>query len=257
MKASEVTAAFGLEQLYLRTLQGIVGENAITRARAPECGSPITYNTAPPPMTSTCPLEKGPRPLELIMTKKKQSQSLFDFLVQKPWWVSMVGAIVLTMGIGALFPPDKRVFGLAAGIPFLIVGFIAAWRQWMAPSSATLARVREKALAMNWPEFAAYLSAALRSQGYEVKAYDGKGADFEISKPGKHLLLACKRWKAASLGVETLRELQAASEDKGLHAMCITMGRISPAAFEYAAQERIDLMDAEGLVLLLASAKSE
>lgn len=189
------------------------------------------------------------------MTKKKQSRSLFGFLVEQPWWVSFVGAMFVTMGVGALFPEDKRVFGLAAGIPFFIIGLIAAWRQWKAPSTEKLNEIRENALAMNWSEFSAYLKRALEKNGYEVKPHTGNGADFEIIKPGKHLLLSCKRWKAANVGVEALRELQAAAEQKGLRAMYITMGRISPAAFTFAAQERIDLMDAEGLALLLASAK--
>jgi restriction system protein len=189
------------------------------------------------------------------MTKKKPSRNLFEFLVQQPWWVSMAGAVLLTMGVGALFPPEKRALGVAAGLPFLIVGLIAAWRQWTGPSAAKLTEVQEKALAMNWPEFSAYLTRAFQSNGFEVKPYAGKGADFEISKPGKHLLVSCKRWKAANVGVEPLRELQAAAEAKGLRAMLLTMGRISPAAFDYAAQERIDLMDADGVTMLLASVK--
>lgn len=189
--------------------------------------------------------------------KKKPSKNLFEFLVQQPWWVSMVGALLFSMGVGSLFPEEKRILGLAAGIPFLIIGFIAAWRQWMAPSQKKLDAVHEKVMSMSWPEFSAYLSKALHKHGYEVKPYQGKGADFEISKPGKHLLLSCKRWKAANVGAESLRELQAAAEAKGLRAMYVTVGKISPVAFEYAAQERIDLMDAEGLVLLLASARAE
>jgi restriction system protein len=189
------------------------------------------------------------------MKQKKEVRSLFQFLVQKPWWVSMVGAVLFTLGFGALFPPEKRLLGIAAGLPFLIVGLIAAWRQWTGPSAAKIASMQEKALSMSWPEFSAHLTRAFQSNGFQVKPYAGKGADFEIIKPGKHLLVACKRWKAANVGVDPLRELQAAAEAKGLRGMLLTMGRISPAAFEYAAQERLDLMDADGVAMLLASVK--
>ncbi len=187
--------------------------------------------------------------------KKKQKQTLFDLLVVQPWWVSMIAAMLITLGVGALFPQDKKIFGVAAGIPFFIIGIIAAWRQWTVPSSAKLTAIHEKVANMNWPEFSDYLTRALQSKGYEVKPYEGKGADFEIIKPGNHMLLSCKRWKAANLGVEPLRELQAAAEKEALSAMCMTTAKISPAAFTYAANERIDLMDADGMVLLLANAK--
>lgn len=187
--------------------------------------------------------------------KKKQKQSLFDLLVVQPWWVSMVAASLITLGVGALFPPDKRIFGLAAGIPFFLIGVIAAWRQWKAPSPARIEELQQKVMEMSWPEFSVLLSRALQHNGYEVTPYEGNGADFEIQKPGRHLLLSCKRWRAANLGVEPLRELQKAAESQGLHGMYMTMGKISPAAFKYAASERIDLMDSEGLILLLAAAK--
>ena len=167
----------------------------------------------------------------------------------------MIAALVITAGVGALFPDDKRIFGLAAGIPFFVIGVIAAWRQFKAPSQAKLDAIREKVTAMNWPEFAAYLTRALQNSGYEVKPYEGKGAELEITKPGTHLLVSCKRWKAANLGVEALRELQNAAESKGLQAMCITLGKFSPSAFTYAESERIILMDAEGLILLLVTAE--
>jgi restriction system protein len=69
---------------------------------------------------------------------------------------------------------------------------------------------------MAWRDFAQALTEAYTRQGYAVTPWEGAGADLQLVKAGRTTLVSCKRWKAAKVGVEVLRELvaQAAPDDE-------------------------------------------
>ena len=119
-------------------------------------------------------------------------------LLRSSCWISFAIAATITAVAIALLPETHRILGTVSGLPFLVIGCIAAWKQSQAPSRAridsTLAAVR----AMSWAEFSRAIEMAYRQQGYAVSALSGTAANFEITKDGRTALVNCKRWKVAT-----------------------------------------------------------
>jgi restriction system protein len=75
----------------------------------------------------------------------------------------------------------------------------------------------------------------------------------QLEKKGVLTVVSAKRWKAAALGVESLRELVAARDAlEARNCVCITLGQVSAKANEYAEQNRITLISDADLVALTA-----
>lgn len=185
------------------------------------------------------------------MKLKMSENSLFAILLRKPWWISIAIAAVVSLAASMLFPRAYAVYGVSAGFPFLVIGVIAAVRQWRAPGAALVAHTLESVTAMSWRDFANAIEAAYRRDGYEVKRREG-GADFEIAKDGRKTVVSGKRWKAANTGVEPLRELAAAAESCGAHdKFYITVGQLSDNARRYADEQGIRVLREAALAELL------
>jgi restriction system protein len=189
------------------------------------------------------------------MNWKMNENSLFAILLRSRWWVSFVLAGAVTAIAIALLPEAYRVFGAVTGLPFLVIGCIAAWKQFQAPSTAridaTLAAVR----AMSWADFSRGIEAAYRQQGYGVSAVAGSAANFEITKGGRTSLVNCKRWKAAHTGVEALQELHGMREARGAHeCIYVATGEVTGAARAFAVKHGVKLVGGAELALLLPAA---
>ncbi|XXS61946.1 restriction endonuclease [Achromobacter xylosoxidans] len=114
----------------------------------------------------------------------------------------------------------------------------------------------QAAAAMSWQQFAATVEAGFRRDGCEVERLQGPGADFALTKDGHVAMVGAKRWKAARVGVEPLRELQAAREKRGAReAIYIALGEVSDNALQYARAEGVSLMTAPELAKLLRDLK--
>lgn len=186
------------------------------------------------------------------MKWKMSEKSLFALLLRSPWWISIAVFAGFALLARALLPPAYVWAGLFGGLPFLVIGVIAARRQWLAPKPAQLAQQLERLSAMAWRDFAKAVTEAYTRQGFVVTAFEGVGADLQLVKAGRTTLVSCKRWKAAKLGVETLRDLVAARQrqDASLCA-CLTLGQLSDTARSYAKAEGVQVVDAEALATLM------
>jgi restriction system protein len=186
------------------------------------------------------------------MKWKMSDKSLFALLLRSPWWVSIAVFAGLALLARALLPDAYVWAGLFGGLPFLVIGVIAARRQWLAPKPAQVAQQLERVSTMVWRDFAQTLTEAYSRQGYVVTPYEGAGADLQLVKAGQTTLISCKRWKAAKLGVEVVRELVAARQrqDASLCA-CITLGQLSDTARAYAKAEGVQVIEAEELAALM------
>ncbi|OWW20742.1 restriction endonuclease [Noviherbaspirillum denitrificans] len=185
------------------------------------------------------------------MKLKMSENSLFAILLRKPWWISILIAIVASLAASVLFPRQYAAYGISAGFPFFVIGIIAAVKQWPAPDASAVANTREMVAAMSWRDFADALEAGYRRDGYDVKRREG-GADFEVVKDGRKAVVSGKRWKAANTGVEPLRELVAAAESCGAHErLYITVGPLSENARRYADEQRIRVLREDALASLL------
>ena len=186
------------------------------------------------------------------MKWKMSDKSLFALLLRSPWWISIAVFAGFALLARALLPAAYVWAGLFGGLPFLVIGVIAARRQWLAPKPAQLAQQLERLSAMAWRDFAKAVTEAYTRQGFVVTAFQGVGADLQLVKAGRTTLVSCKRWKAAKLGVEPLRELVAARQrqDASLCA-CLTLGQLSDTAQTYAKAEGVQVVDAEALATLM------
>jgi restriction system protein len=183
---------------------------------------------------------------------KMAENSLFAILLRRPWWISLAIAAAVSLLARALLPADLAVAGMLGSFPFVVIAAMAAWRQRGAPTAAQRERLLQRVQAMSARDFAATVEAAWRSQGFEVRPLKGSGADLLLEKGGERTLLSLRRWKAASTGVEPLRELQAAREQQQADAgIYLAGGEVSDKARSYAREAGLRLIDAPELLQLL------
>ena len=186
------------------------------------------------------------------MKFKMSEKSLFAVLLRSPWWISFVLVAVIALAAGALLPKEYAGVGMLGGFPFFVIGCMAMWRQRNLPSAAEVEKGMGMLSSMGWRDFSALLETAFTRQGYTVKHLNG-AADMQLEKKGVLTVVSAKRWKAAALGVESLRELVAARDAlEARNAVCITLGQVSAKAHEYAEQNRITLISDADLVALTA-----
>ena len=195
----------------------------------------------------------SPHPYKENLLKFKMAEkSLFAVLLRSPWWISFALAGGFALASKALLPPQYVLFGALGGFPFVVIGVIAAWKQFSAPSTAHVEATLAQIAAMPWRDFSAAAERAFARDGYEVQRLNTSSADFLLRKSGRTTLVACKRWKAARLGIEAFEELQSARlAQQADSALCIATGEVSDKARQFALQRQIQLMGATELAQLL------
>lgn len=190
------------------------------------------------------------------MKLKMSQNSIFAVLLRSPWWMSAGVAVLLCVGGFAALPLDYAAMGVFAAVPFAVISIMAAYKQLRAPSGARVQAVAEAAAAMSWADFADTVEAGFKRDGCEVQRLQTPGADFALSKDGHVAIVSAKRWKAARVGVDPLRELQAAREKRGAReAIYIALGDVSDNAWGYAKSQGVSLMTAPELAKLLRDLK--
>lgn len=179
--------------------------------------------------------------------------SLFALLLRSQWWLSIAIAVVLALLAAALLPDAYKTIGaISAATPFIVVGAIAAKRQWGLPSNALQAHTSDAVAAMAWPEFSGLLEAAFKRDGYEVVRTNQAAVDFELARNGRHSLVCARRWKSARIGLESLRALQAAQlKADASEAILISLGDLTDNARPFATEQQIKIWQSAELAQLL------
>ncbi|APW40649.1 hypothetical protein RD110_12295 [Rhodoferax koreense] len=178
--------------------------------------------------------------------------SLFAILLRSPWWISLGIAAAIVAAARTSLPSPYFVFGAMGALPFVVICGIAAWRQLTAPSPTRVAATIEKVAAMSWRDFSSAVESAFAADGYAVTRLAGPAADFAVRKDGRTTLVSCKRWKAASVGTEALRDLSAAQQQEDASAgLVISLGALSEAAQRFAKERGIVVMQGAALAQLL------
>jgi restriction system protein len=174
--------------------------------------------------------------------------SLFAVLLRNPWWISFLLAAVISVICAALLPKEFVVIGVLGTMPFLVIGCIALKRQWNAPSAAAVEAERVRLSGLSWRDFSAELEAKFAKQGYAVERLAGgkadakvdNAADFRLTKNGQITLVAAKRYKAATHGVDALQALVAQREALGADkALYVCLGALSEQAQKYAKDNQV------------------
>ena len=75
------------------------------------------------------------------MKWKMAEKSMFAILLRSPWWVSIAIVVAFVLVARAMLPERYVVFGAMGGFPFLVVGLIAAVKQFRAPNPEQVAGV--------------------------------------------------------------------------------------------------------------------
>ena len=187
------------------------------------------------------------------MKLKMSEKSLFAVLLRSPWWISMTVAVIFGLACKALLPEPYVPFGVMGAFPFMVIGLIAAWRQWQAPNPEKVAKALEQVAGLSWAEFSVAVEAGYRCQDFVVEKPKSPAVDFLLTRAGRTTAVQCKRWKAASQGIENLRELAAARETLGAdHATVIALAGLSDSAKQFAKAQHIHVMTAPELARLMA-----
>jgi restriction system protein len=186
------------------------------------------------------------------MKFKMSEKSLFATLLRAPWWVSFLVMFGVALVAGALLPEAYKIAGMLGAFPFFVIGVMAAWRQRNAISASRIEELVEQARRMGWRDFSVLVEEALRQQGFVVTRLNDGPADFQIEKNGRITLVSAKRWKAATVGAEHLRELLAARESRdAFSCSCMSLGVFSQAAIDLANSSPIQLLGSANIAQLM------
>jgi len=187
------------------------------------------------------------------MKLKMAKNSIFAILLRQPWWVSLAVVAVFVVLATALLPTPYVPFGVMGAFPFLVIAVMAAWRQRGQLPPARVAQLLDEAAQLNWRDFSARLTQGLSRQGYTVQVLEGAGADLLLTRAAQTTVVSCKRWKAASHGVDAVRALLAAqASHSAQHALYISLGPVSDAARRQAETDGVQLVNGAALAPLLA-----
>ncbi len=185
------------------------------------------------------------------MQFKMSQNSLFAILLRNPWWVSFAIAIVVVLVARLILPDEYVAYAPGVALPFFATGAMTAWKQLREPSTARVEATLAAIGAMSWRDFSLLMEEAFKRDGHQVTRTSG-GADFILMKAGRTALVSCKRWKAASHGVQPLLELNAEREKCGApEALYVVASTITDNALRFAAKHKISLMRAPELTRLL------
>ena len=186
------------------------------------------------------------------MKFKMSEKSLFATLLRAPWWVSFLVMLAVALVAGALLPEAYKIAGMLGAFPFFVIGVMAAWRQRNAISPNRIQEWVEQARSMGWRDFSVLVEEALRQQGFVVSRLNDGPADFQIEKNGRVTLVSAKRWKAATVGAEHLRELLAVRESRdAFSCTCMSLGVFSQAAIDLANDSPMQLLGAANIAQLM------
>jgi restriction system protein len=188
------------------------------------------------------------------MKLKMSENSLFAILLRSPWWISFGLVAAFALASRAFLPAPYVPYGVMGGFPFLIIGIMAARRQWKAPSRKQIAEVLSQAAAMSWRDFSREIEQGYTRHGHAVTRLNQPAADFRLIKDGRITLVSCKRWKAASQGMDALHALKAAKDAQGVDQITfISLAKLTDQASRFAQEQGIHIMTENELVRLLNS----
>lgn len=191
------------------------------------------------------------------MSVKKSNDSIFAILMRSPWWAAAGIATVIAVIAWAVSPPKYGIYASMASLPFWVVAAMAGFRQMRLPSETHVQTKLQAIRALSWKDFSAGIEQALQNDGFVVSQLkDGAGADYLLSGTAHTGVVACKRWKAATVGVDQLRELIKAMERyEANECIYVATGTFTQGALEFAVENKIRLLHGPVLVAFLRNMK--
>ena len=205
----------------------------------------------------------------------RRNESILNLLIQVPWWVSVVvsGAayvsfkfILPSIDFGNMMANSlaKGISGVApiVALVLLIPAPIAALNSWRKRRLLDSQKGIDSIKALGWREFEELVGEAYRRQGYSVTENTApgpdEGIDLVLKKDGGLVLVQCKQWKSAKVGVNIVRELFGVMTAKhATSGILITSGIFTQEAKNFAANKPIDLVDGTQLLQLIGNVQKQ
>jgi restriction system protein len=176
-------------------------------------------------------------------------ETLFQVLLRKPWWFSLIVTAALFGITHFIFPPVAPFMALPFGLLTLYIAFRQATGSAPLNVPAKLAVLR----ALSWDEFSSQLVKGYEKLGYVVEAAKESDFDFRLTKDGRVTLLQCRRWKAGETGIGPIRALDGALKRHDAYkAISVSAAVFTPAAYQYVAGKPILLLGGFDLLRTLS-----
>ncbi len=179
------------------------------------------------------------------MALRMANNSLFAILLRSPWWYS-VGIGLFFIALSVIFARGKYLpFGIFTALPFFAIAGYAGYKQYQQPSHKRVLEVDQLARKMSATEIAEKIASRYSENGYESNVFKGNGAEFELTRSYRKVLLSTKRFKVANTGIEPLKQLVAIGEkEEATGYLYVALGEISEAARDFAKENNIELIQA-------------
>jgi restriction system protein len=206
----------------------------------------------------------------------RRKESVFDILMQLPWWVGIASGIVGYIAIAVVVPA-----WLNASNPLFKhsgVGLRPVASIWlgMCCFAAFVSFIRSKFVSrkfdrqrsindirgLSWQSFESIVGEAFRRKGYSVIENGGGGADGGIDlvlrKDGQKFFVQCKQWKVFSVGVKPIRELAGVvSARDAAGGFFVSSGRYTEEARRFGAEANLQLIDGAELEQMIKAVQSQ
>lgn len=201
--------------------------------------------------------------------KARRKESLFDLVMVAPWWVCVSLAVVVYVVTHHILPAmhfESWVYqGLAKGAPgfgkifsvfFFGCGMISAIVSFSKRKQLDRQTGINSIRSLGWRQFEELLGEVYRRQGYTVAENSGAGADggvdLVLKKDGRTVLVQCKQWRTAKVGVRVVREMFGImTAQKAEMSIIVTSGSFTSEAKDFAAGKAIDLVAEKDLINLI------
>lgn len=189
------------------------------------------------------------------MKLRMAEKSLFAILLRSHWGISLLVAIGFVGVSRALLPEQYWLLGAMGGGPFWVIAVMAAWRQRHRLPARRVEQVLRAVAAMGWKDMAQAVDAGFARDGWSVQRIDQPregDADFVLRRGDACTVVAARRWKAARVGEEQLRQLVASRDAHGAsQGVLITLGQVPENALALAKTQRVQILQGEALAQLL------
>jgi restriction system protein len=205
---------------------------------------------------------------------RKRNDGIIELLAEMPWWVSVVVAVIVYVGLRFIIPalPIENpilkafipitpklatIFGLLLLVPAGISFFNSSRKRKLVEAQTGIDSIR----ALSWKEFEELLGEAFRRTGYTVHENSGKGpdggVDLVIEKSGEQYLVQCKQWRTAKVGVKVIREMYGIMTARGSHGVIVvSSGMFTQEAELFAKDKPVELIGGFRLLQMIADVRS-
>ena len=189
------------------------------------------------------------------MKLRMAENSLFAILLRSHWGISLLVALAFALISRAVLPEQYWLLGAMGGAPFWVIAVMAAWRQRNRLPAQRVEEVLRAVATLSWKDLAQAVDAGFTRDGWSVQRLDNAregDADFLIRRGTVTAVVAARRWKAARVGEEQLRQLIASRDAQGAsQCVLLTLGQVPENAQALAKAQRVQVMQGEPLAQLL------